>query len=116
MWVHAPRQLPDDLDEKVTSLIGRREDREDASWLNVETGARVILAANGGWREAERSAFYAMHISPTGVVTDVSHGLLGGAVAFDASATGADTYSAQRRAAVEHLENLLQVVPSRFRS
>lgn len=115
MWIYATRNFPNELDEKITALIGSRVDREDASWINLDTGARVVLAANGGWRDPEGSAYHAVHVSPDGSVTDVSYGLLGGLVSFDTSATGSDTFTHRRQAAFEYIESVLNVFKSDFR-
>lgn len=115
MWINAPKTLPASIDKAITDLIGPREDRVDEVWLNIQTGARVVLAANGGWRTASDSAFHALAVSPTGDVTDVSYGLLGGEVPFDASAGGGiPTYDERRRGAVRHLESLLHVSRSPY--
>lgn len=110
MWIIGPSNFSSDLETKIFNLIGNREDRQDRSWINLETGARVILASNGGWRTAESSAYHALYISPAGELMDVSYGLLRGPVDFDATQKGSDTYNEALCAATKYLEDLLHVV------
>lgn len=115
MWINAPATLPSSIDTAITEMIGAREDRADEVWLNAETGARIVLAANGGWRTAANSAFYALAVSPNGDVTDASHALLGGKVPFDSSASpGIGAYRQRREGAVKHIESLLRITVSRY--
>ncbi|MEV8249445.1 hypothetical protein AB0O87_00800 [Microbacterium sp. NPDC076768] len=107
MWIETSRQLPSNIDQKITAVIGRREDREDTVWLDLSSGGRIVLAANGGWRTANKSAFHALYVSPTGEISNATHGLLGRSVPFDTSETGAGTYSARMRACVAHIEKVL---------
>ncbi len=109
MWIEISSRLPSDIDEAITRSIGRREDRGDSVWLNVSTGARVVLAANGGWRTATDSAYHALYVSPTGEVIDATYGLLGGKVRFDTSQKGGDTFTERRKSCVEHIEKVLGV-------
>ncbi|WP_454262400.1 hypothetical protein [Pseudoxanthomonas mexicana] len=114
MWIEISPQLPSDIDQAITVAIGKREDREDSAWLDVSTGARLVLAANGGWRTAKDSAYHALYVSAAGEVIDVTYGLLGGKVPFDASQTGSDTYSPRRAACVKHIETVLGVSSHRL--
>ncbi|WP_146752048.1 hypothetical protein [Microbacterium sp. SMR1] len=107
MWVQTTEGLPHEIDDKITNAIGHRADRQDKVWINIETGARVVLAANGGWRTAADSAFHALLVSPSGEVTNVSYGMLGGSVPFDATAEAAATYTKRQEAAVAHITSLL---------
>lgn len=110
MWLEISRTLPADIDQAITDAIGQRQDREDAVWLDLSTGARVVLAANGGWRDAINSAFHAFYVSPTHEVIEISSGLLGGSIPFDAAAElGAANYKDRLQACVDHIAAVLGV-------
>lgn len=109
MWIETSSALTSDTDQKITAIIGERTDRQDTVWLNLSSGGKLVLAANGGWRTAAQSAFYALYVSPSGEVSDVSYGLLGGKVPFDSTRTGSGSSDERAKAAKAHLEEVLGV-------
>lgn len=60
----------------VRELVPNQEDSLNDVWIDLDSGCKVLLASDGGWRNAHKSAFKAFHKSPQGVVTDVTYALL----------------------------------------
>ena len=95
MWIDTDSsRLPEGVEDELKELDVKRVDRSDHVWLNLETGAAVMLICDGGWRDAPESAFKVFHRNPNnGALHDVTQGMLGrDPVPFDETATGGDTY------------------------
>lgn len=63
-------------EEALKDVVPRQQDYLNDTWLDLDSGCMVLLASDGGWRDAENSSFRAFHRSPTGNVTDVTFALL----------------------------------------
>ncbi|MDF2992733.1 MAG: hypothetical protein K0S37_3247 [Microbacterium sp.] len=111
MWVRAQRELPDDVRHRITSFVGARMEEHDAVWIELSTGARVVLTTTAGHGRRQTTTIHAMHISPVGVVTDVSLGLFGEPVPLDMEHHGEPASLTPRAMATSHLEQLLAVPP-----
>lgn len=94
MWIETgtktlPAKVAKHLDATLT-----REDNTDHVWVNLDTGALLVLACNGGWRSAE-SAFYKLFLyAPGAEPYDVTFAVLGArAVPFDVTKKASETWS-----------------------
>ena len=114
MWIPPYDQLPKDIDDQVAKLIGSREGRATQSWLNLDTGAQIILATDGGKHNSDKSAFHALYCSPRRDVTDVSFGLLGGPVASETAEEGSGKYAQGQQAVAQYIDKVLGAQYSQF--
>ena len=116
MWIDTgSSKLPDGTEEQLRQQKVVRDDRSDYVWVNIDTGAALILACNGGWRTASTSGFQLFLRTPGGVgpLIDVTFGLLRTSYAeFDATQEGSDTYSAIYRSLVEKVTKVLDAYQS----
>jgi hypothetical protein len=104
MWIDTgSSRLPDGTEEKLREQSVVRVDRSDHVWINLDTGAALVLACSGGWRTASRSGFQVFLRAPGGLgqLLDVTFGLIGTTYAsFDGDQEGSATYSGLYRSLV----------------
>ena len=97
MWIETGSgQLPDGVEEQLVARGVVRDDRSDNVWINLDTGAILVLACSGGWRTAGTSHYRVFHRASGGVgeLIDVTFGVVGTSdTRFDVDETGSDTYS-----------------------
>lgn len=114
MWIETDtlRGL-DDVGAQLEAAGVKREDAEDTAWLNLDTGALLVLADHGGWRHPESSWFKVYFRAPGATaMVDVTHGLTGvTAFPFDTSKTGSDTYVEAMRRGRARVNKALGIVP-----
>lgn len=104
--------LTGDWWETLQALCAVRDDETDIEWFDLDSGCSVVLACDGGWRDAAASRFRLFHRAATGVVTELSE-LLGPPreAAFDASQRGSDSYSRVLTVLEDRVEALLRPGP-----
>lgn len=110
MWIDTgSRTLPAGVEEQLVALRLVRDDRSDNVWVNIDTGATLILACDGGWRHPNSSRFLIFFRAPGGVdeLLDVTHALTEQRVSFDPTQTGSGTYDTIR-------EEIIQDVSARI--
>lgn len=93
----------------------RFEDRTDAEWINLNTGASLVMAADGGWRGAQhgtyRSHYRVFLRGGQAAPVEMTFAFLGDARnggVFDNGGSGSDNYSAVRRSCIAEIERILQ--------
>jgi hypothetical protein len=100
MWFDTgSKTLPAGIDAELAKRI-ERDDRTDHTWLNVDTGAVVVVACDGGWRTASTSQYKAFYRAPGAVdIIDVTFALTGRLeFPFDPDQGGSNTYTSAQRA------------------
>lgn len=102
MWIDTGLdKLPAGFEKALEELGLPREDRTDAVWMDLSSGAQLILACIGGWRASARSYYLLFYVSPSGVLADITFAVLGtSTVNFDRDAEGANSYRDIRKLAV----------------
>lgn len=111
MWTHINSQIPAHIQEDIATKT-RREDNTDRIWLNINTGALIVLACDGGWRDPENARYIILHYAPgAGVSTDITYPVVVDhrELAFDARETGAAAYNAARNAGTKAIEAFLGI-------
>lgn len=116
MWTERSSSLLSDLWKGDSLGAVRRTDRTDTEWLNINTGASLVLVTDGGWEEASDevnpSRFRVFTRVPNGPVHEMTTEVLGRTTRsgkFDPTKTGSDTYQGihrECRAAVYAFLNL----------
>jgi len=110
MWIRAISSvLPKDVNDRVEEVIGGKSSIDTVEWVNLETGALLVLCANGTWRDGADAEFHVVSISPSGSVADVTIGLLGLAIRMDTDLGALDRYREPRDRAALHIESILGV-------
>lgn len=72
MWIYVSSQIPEHLTADLRKQTVR-EDCTDQAWLNLDTGARIILACDGGWKEPLTARYKVLHYAPgENTSTDIS--------------------------------------------
>lgn len=97
------------LKDKIKS-----EDRTDAEWINLNTGASLVLVADGGWRGAQHGDYksrYRVFLRTAGVnPVEMTFAFLRNARnggAFDEGKSASDTYKAVLRSCKAEIECIL---------
>jgi hypothetical protein len=110
-WIQTgTSELTGSWEAELTSLGLIRVDRGDVEWFNLESGSSIVLANDGGWREPEWSRYRVFHRSATGLVSEISFGMIGGEGKYDPTQTGSGTYEAAYTRCVELIGGRLGVV------
>lgn len=91
------------------------EDRTDAEWINLNTGASLVMVADGGWRGAQygtyRSHYRVFLRGSQAAPVEMTFAFLGHARnggVFDKGQTGSDNYSEVRNSCVAEIERILK--------
>jgi hypothetical protein len=107
MWIDTGAdRLPAGVREQLTEQQIRREDRDDRVWINLESGAMVVLISEGGSRTAGQSAFKVFHRTPgaDGPLNEITFGMLGdSSEPYEEADTAGDTYRFLYRRIVEKI-------------
>ncbi|MDJ0318861.1 hypothetical protein, partial [Arthrobacter antibioticus] len=97
------------LQDKIKS-----EDRTDAEWVNLNTGASLVMVADGGWRGAHHGEYksrYRVFLRAAGAnPMEMTFAFLQNARnggAFEESKSAAETYSAVQRSCKAEIERIL---------
>lgn len=108
MWIDTGgNDLPEHVIKHLDDTL-ERVDRTDRVWVNLESGSLVVLAANGGWKTAEKSDYRLILYAPGAAPYDITYAVLGtSAVRFNPDETGSDTYNGVRTAAIEIITEFL---------
>lgn len=102
------------------TLKFERTDRTDHEWINLNTGARIALVANGGWRQAQYnedgpSEYRLMYRSPAGEIQEITTHVFGtSAVQFlrGEGIHGGATYASVQEECIAHIDELLELPKS----
>ncbi len=110
MWIRAVSSvLPKDVNDRVEELIGGEPSIDAIEWVNLETGALLVLCVTGNWRDGADAELHAVSISPSGSVADASIGLLGSVIRLDPNLDALRRLSEPRQRAALHIESILGV-------
>lgn len=98
-------QLPKDL---------LRGDNSSAEWINLNTGASIVLVPDGGWRGAQQgdypSRYRVFHRTPQSAPVELTFAFLEKARnegQFDQGLTGNKTYLRVRESCIAEIERIL---------
>lgn len=91
------------------------EDRTDAEWINLDTGASLVMVADGGWRGAQhgnyKSRYRVFLWGSRATPVEMTFAFLGRARnggEFEDGKSGGDNYSEVRRSCIAEIERILQ--------
>lgn len=92
-----------------------REDKTDAEWINLNTGASLVLVADGGWRGAQHGTYESRYMvflrGGQAAPVEMTPAFLGKARnggAFEKDRTGSETYADVRRSCITEIERILE--------